>query len=672
LIIDFERDHPAARDDSGGGVDAGASPAQLSKPIPWDQAFLIRAFEERLLKLFSEGKLFGTVHTCIGQEFTGIATAAHLDAGDLIFSNHRCHGHYLARTGDVDGLMAEIMGRSTGICGGRGGSQHICAHGVFSNGVQGGIVPVAAGLALAQNLSRTANIAVCFIGDGTLGEGVLYETLNLASKWGLPLLIVLEHNGYAQSTSQSETLAGDVEQRAASFGVAAYHGNTWDPQALLEVMNDAVRHVRGQRKPAFVRVDTYRLMAHSKGDDNRPREEVDRYWEMDPLTRYAAEHPERSASFRERAENLISSAVETALRAPFSSNGLTESPAEEPLLWHLTAIEGKERVVSRIYQSMREQMERDERTFLLGEDIEGPYGGAFKVTRDLSLLFPGRVRNTPISEAAVVGIGNGLALAGMRPVCEIMFGDFLTLAADQIINHAAKFQWMYNGQVTVPLIIRTPMGGRRGYGATHSQCLEKHFLGIPGTIVLAVHHRYDPHALYERLFADLDRPALVIENKLLYGEYVTHRTVAGFWCEHSGDRFPTTRIRSSAQPDVTIVCYGGCLPEVEKALDRLFEEYEIVAEVICPTQIYPLRIAPILESALSSGRLLVVEEGQGFCGFGSEVLAGIYEAARGVPVAARRLSPSAHPLPCCKPAEMECLPGVDSIVACCVEMVGNV
>ncbi len=130
-----------------------------------------------------------------------MAVAEHLLPGDLIFSNHRCHGHYLARTGDVDGLMAEIMGRATGICGGRGGSQHICAHGVFSNGVQGGIAPVAAGLALAQNLTQSGHIAVCFIGDGTLGEGVLYETLNIASKWKLPLLVVLENNGYAQSTS---------------------------------------------------------------------------------------------------------------------------------------------------------------------------------------------------------------------------------------------------------------------------------------------------------------------------------------------------------------------------------------------------------------------------------------------------------------------------------------
>ena len=137
----------------------------------------------------------------------------------------------------------------------------------------------------------------------------------------------------------------------------------------------------------------------------------------------------------------------------------------------------------------------------------------------MSLTFPGRVRNTPISEAAIVGIGNGLALAGMHPVCEIMFGDFMTLAADQIINHASKFKWMYNDQATVPTVIRTPMGGRRGYGATHSQCLEKHFLGLPGTRVLALNPRYDPYLVYDRLFATIDRPTIVIENKIMYGEW---------------------------------------------------------------------------------------------------------------------------------------------------------
>ena len=565
--------------------------------------------------------------------------------------------------------MAEIMGRSTGICGGRGGSQHICAGGVFSNGVQGGIAPISAGLALAQKLNQTNNIVTVFIGDGTLGEGALYETLNIVSKWELPLLIVLENNSYAQSTAQAETLAGDIAQRAEAFGITAYHGDTWNPAHLIDLMGIAVRQVRDRVRPAFVCVDTYRLMAHSKGDDDRAREEVNRFWAIDPITQFSAENALEASALRDSSEAVISRAVEAALEAPFASNGTQWREDRPPLVWSRTNIEGKERVVNRIYQALREQMTHDRRTFLLGEDIEGPYGGAFKVTKDLSQSFPDRVRNTPISEAAIVGIANGLALAGMRPICEIMFGDFLTLAADQIINHASKFQWMYNGKVTVPVVIRTPMGGRRGYGATHSQCLEKHFLGLPGTRVLALHAHYDPYALYKRLFETIDRPVLVIENKILYGEYVTHQTVNGFWCEHTDEEFPTTRIRSSAAPDITIVCYGTSLSEAEKAVDRLFEEHEIVGEIVCPTQLYPLQLEPILESVRSSQRLLVVEEGQLFCGFGAEVLAAVHEAIPDTGLLARRQGAAPHPLAACKSAELESLPSAESIFQSCLEMV---
>jgi len=633
----------------------------------WHRAFLIRAFEQRLLKLFSEGKLFGTVHTCIGQEFTGLAVAAHLADGDLIFSNHRCHGHYLARTGDVEGLMAEVMGRAAGICGGRGGSQHICAHGVFSNGIQGGTVPIAAGLALALRLRRTGGIAVVFIGDGTLGEGALYETLNIASKWSLPLLVVLENNRYAQSTSQAETLAGEIGLRPQAFGIDYFEGDTWHPERLTEIAGAAVRRVRGAGVPAFLKIDTYRLMAHSKGDDNRAASEVNHHWEIDPMAGFAREFPEKAERFLQEAEEAVTGAVEGALESPFASVDIGYEETARPICWNKTAIEGKERVVSRIYQALRDAMASDERVFLLGEDIEGPYGGAFKVTKDLSQLHPGRVRNTPISEGAITGISNGLALAGMRPVCEIMFGDFLTLAADQLINHASKFRWMYNDQTSIPVVIRTPMGGRRGYGATHSQSLEKHFLGLPGTIVLATHARYDPYLLYRELFDSVDCPVLVIENKTQYGEFVTHCTAEGFWCEHSDEAFPTTRIRAAGKPDVTIVCYGGMLTEAEKALDALFDRHEILAEVICPAQIYPLRLAAIVDSARVSGRVVVVEEGQGFCGFGSEVAASLCETLADPPKI-RRLYAAPNPIPCCKPAEAMCLPDAEAIVNACVEI----
>lgn len=639
----------------------------------WARAFLIRAFEERLLRLFSEGKLFGTVHTCIGQEFSGIAVAENLIEGDLIVSNHRCHGHYLARTGDVNGLMAEVMGRTTGVCGGRGGSQHICGHGVYSNGIQGGMVPVGAGMALAQKIRETGNIVVEFIGDGTLGEGTVYETLNIISKWELPVLIVLENNLYAQSTSQRQTVAGEICDRARAFGITTYHGTTAWPRKLHAQMADTIREIRNTSRPAFFRVDTSRLMAHSKGDDDRPEEEVARYWEADPISRFTHAFPSRAVVLKKLAEDEINEAVELASSAAFAENGPEDPvPASSAVTWAPILPSAKERVVSRIYEALKTQLSSDPKVLILGEDIEGPYGGAFKVTKDLSSMFPGRVKNTPISEATIIGIGNGLAMAGLLPVCEIMFGDFLTLAADQIINHAAKFRWMYNDQVYVPLVIRTPMGGRRGYGATHSQCIEKHFLGVPGTRVLALNSRLDPCVVYASLFANNDRPALVIENKTLYAEYVGQEMIPGFRLECSDDHFPTIRIRAQAKPDVTLVCYGGCLQEVEKAADRLFEEHDLIAEILCPTQIYPLCIRPIVDSVLCSGRLLVVEEGQSFCGFGAEVIAGVQEAMTGAAVVARRLCAKPHPLAASKAAELESLPDAAKIVVAVVEMVIHV
>lgn len=636
------------------------------------KAVLIREVEQALLDLFGKGELFGTVHTCIGQEWTGVAVAARLRRGDVVFSNHRCHGHYVALTDDVGGLIAEIMGRQTGVCGGRGGSQHLCAEGFFSNGVQGGMTPVAAGMALALKRLNRDNIVVAFVGDGTLGEGALYESLNIVSKWQLPVLMVLENNLYAQSTSQAQTLAGDILARPAAFGVPALEANTWQPQELLEKTHQAVEQVRRTRGPGFLRVDTYRLMAHSKGDDTREPQEVQGHWERDPITVFLKAHPDDGAKMRQAAQQRVAAAVDEARKAPFAAplpeagvRGASRFPQ-----WQRAELPARDRVVNCIHDALRRNMERDERIMLIGEDIEGPYGGAFKVTRNLSADFPGRVLNTPISEAAIVGLGNGLALAGLRPVCEIMFGDFLTLAADQFINHAAKFHYMYNSQVQVPLIIRTPMGGKRGYGATHSQSLEKHFLGLPETQVLAIHHRFDPGEFYDRLFAAVDRPTLVIENKLLYAMRVGGGINDGFALEYTSDSLPTARLRpEGTTPDLTIVCYGGMLPDVEQAVDRLFEEHEIACEIICPMRLYPLDLNPILESVLRSRRLLLVEEGLGFAAFGAEVAAQILEHAPGALEVLARIASPEHPIPSCGPLEKELLPGQKQIIHRAREMV---
>jgi 2-oxoisovalerate dehydrogenase E1 component len=278
--------------------------------------------------------------------------------------------------------------------------------------------------------------------------------------------------------------------------------------------------------------------------------------------------------------------------------------------------------------------------------------------------------NTPISEAALVGVGVGLALNGFRPVCEIMFGDFITLAADQLINHAAKFPYMYNGQVSVPLIVRTPMGGKRGYGATHSQSLEKHFLGLPNTQVLALNSRVDPGHVYDALFALNDRLALVIENKLLYAQKRPVQMPAGFVVEQSDDQFPTIRIRSENPPDVTVLCYGGLLQEIEQAVERVFDEEEIVCEIVCPTRLYPFDPWPVVDSVRQSGRLLVVEEGVSFAAFGSEVVSQICERCPGELRALRRLGAPRHPIPSSGPLEKQLLPGEESVRRAIVEMCG--
>jgi 2-oxoisovalerate dehydrogenase E1 component len=636
------------------------------------QAMLIRGVEQKLLDLFAEGKLFGTVHTCIGQEWASIAVAEALRDGDLVFTSHRGHGHFLARTGDVEGLIAEVMGKQAGICGGRGGSQHMCAQGVFSNGVQGGIVPVTAGLALAHKLRGEGHVAVVFIGDGTLGEGAIYEAMNIAARWELPLLIVLENNLYAQSTPQSQTLAGDICARAAAFGIRTAHADTWNLETLLPTAAQCVAWIRAQGKPLFLRIDTYRLMAHSKGDDDRDPEEVQAYWSKDPLTLFALEEKEKAEAIRAGVRERIDAAVARAEASPYAAPCTTTAAPElaQPT-WAATHIATAERAVTLIHDALERNMRRDERIVLLGEDIEGPYGGAFKVTKNLSQTFPGRVRNTPISEAAIVGLGNGLALSGLLPVCEIMFGDFLTLAADQLINHASKFRYMYNDQVSPRLIVRTPMGGKRGYGATHSQCLEKHFLGLPDTLMLATHSRYDPGLVYDALFRSIDRPTIVIENKLLYGMRVSDHVPEGFVLEHTDELFPTTRIRPAAAPDLTILCYGGMLPDVEKAIVPLFDEHEIVCEVVCPIRLYPLNPWPIVEAVRRSGRLLVVEEGLSFAAFGAEVVAQVLERAPGALTQVRRLASPPHPIPSCGPLEKQLLPGTEHVVAAVREMLSH-
>jgi TPP-dependent pyruvate/acetoin dehydrogenase alpha subunit len=290
----------------------------------YERMYLIRRVEESLLDLFSAGKLVGTTHTCIGQEANAVGVISHLEQGrDTIVSNHRCHGHYLAFTDDVHGLLCEVMGKEDGVCGGKGGSQHLCNGNFYSNGVLGSTVPLATGMALAERERETDGVVVTFVGDGTLGQGVVYESLNIASKWELPILYVVENNFYAQSTPSHLTLAGTIPARGSAFGVETAELATTDVLEIESVASEVISGIRASRRPYFLVLDTYRFSPHSKGDDHRDPAEIEEARTRDPLPIAAAhlDDDERSAVERAceaRLEQAIAAAEASAPARPAS------------------------------------------------------------------------------------------------------------------------------------------------------------------------------------------------------------------------------------------------------------------------------------------------------------------------------------------------------------------
>ena len=277
----------------------------------YEQMYLIRRFEETLLELFAEGLLVGTTHTCIGQEANAVGVVSALDPErDIVFSSHRCHGHYLAFTDDAFGLLCEVMGKAPGVCGGKGGSQHLCNGNFYSNGVQGSIVPVGTGMALAERERGSGAVTTVFLGDGTLGQGAVYESLNMASLWSLPALYVLEDNEYAQSTPSHLAVAGSIPDRAAVFGIETVDLDTTDVREVADQARRAVTRIRDAGKPCFLVLRTYRFSPHSKGDDTRDIGEIDARRSRDPLTVVANDIDE---SERRRIEDACESRLEAVV-----------------------------------------------------------------------------------------------------------------------------------------------------------------------------------------------------------------------------------------------------------------------------------------------------------------------------------------------------------------------
>ncbi|HSG12700.1 MAG TPA: transketolase C-terminal domain-containing protein [Gaiellaceae bacterium] len=341
----------------------------------------------------------------------------------------------------------------------------------------------------------------------------------------------------------------------------------------------------------------------------------------------------------------------------------------------MSATSGQKRCVQVLNETLHAIFASRDDVVLLGEDVLDPYGGAFKVTQGLSDAYPDRVLTTPISEASLFGVAAGVALRGQRPILEIMFGDFVSLGFDQVVNGISKFSEMYDDQVTVPLVVRTPMGGRRGYGPTHSQSLEKLLLGIPNIGVVAASECHDVGALLVSAVED-DRPVFFIENKLMYGR-PNRRPEQGhlgeFAVRESGGAYPALTFSGSEFTEgvATIVTYGGMLPVVLDAVTELVLEHEVFCEVVALSQLLPMELDPVLESVARTGALVTAEEGTLTGGFGAEIAARVQEAAWSdlrAPVA--RVAASDGIIPSARPLEDAMLPSVQDVVAAVAALAG--
>lgn len=631
---------------------------------------LIRRTEELILDLFSRGLLSGTTHTCLGQELCQMAVVRALnDADDVVLSNHRNHGHFMTYSGYFTGLVAEIMGREAGVCGGYGGSQHLAFRHFHSNGVQAGMTGIGAGLALARKMGKSRALVATMIGDGTLGEGLLYESMNLASIWKAPVLFVVENNGIAQTTYTQDTIGGTIDARGQAFGLLTWRLDDSASDFSQSVAN-IVDEMRAAGRPGMLVIDTRRLGPHSKGDDLRDELERSTIVDRDPLTAIGKRlSPSQRESIETRNAAFLREVEAEALASPearFASvpgHTLRSARASNVAMQPAKAAN----VRGAINAALRDLLSTDNNVIVLGEDLHAPYGGAFKVTAGLSSDFAGRVISTPISEAGITGAGIGLALAGKRPIVEIMFADFLSLCMDQIYNHAVKFPGMFP-EVDVPLVIRTPCGGRRGYGPTHSQSPENIFVSVPGLTVIYGSHRHNVGQLLADTVRRWPNPTIFLEHKLLYGEAqdpLDYSLVPANAADPGAELFPTLR-RGSATPDVTLVSFGGMLPLVERAAKRLAEEEELDVEIITPSMLAPLPRQTLLSALLQRSHIAVVEESHHEFGVSAEILASLAEAGyRGKVI---RIGTPPAPIASARSLERDQLPDEQTIVSNVLDM----
>jgi len=643
---------------------------------------LVRVFEEALMEAFARGDLpTETVHLSIGQEATAVGVCFALRADDYMTTTHRGHGHMLAKGADLNRMMAELYGKQAGLCKGKGGSMHVTDAAVGAlgaNGIVGAPYLIAAGAALSIHQQASERVALAFSGDGATNQGMFHEALNFAAVFRLPTVFVVENNLYGEFTPLSRHASVQrLSERAAAYGIPGVTVDGNDAWAVYAATREAVARARRGAGPTLLECLTYRWRGHMEGEAAVYRDpaEVEAWKQKCPIQQLERELVERGVLTPEdvaeivcQAQAMVSQAEDYAVGSPDPpAEALTEDVyAPEPaVLYRPVEPRPTTREASyskALFEALAEEMARDERVFLLGEDVST--GGYFAVTSGIAEEFgPHRVLDTPISEYAIVGAAVGAAMTGRRPVAEILFSDFLTACMDPIVNQAAKLRYMSGGQYALPLVVRTPGGGGIGMAAQHSQSLEAWLTGIPGLIVVAPGTPYDAKGLLKAAIRS-NNPVLFFENKLLYTaigpvpeeEYIVPIGVAEV--KHAGT-------------DVTLVALGAMVGPALEAAEALAGE-GISVEVVDPRTLVPCDWATIVRSVVKTGRLVVAEPGPLMHGFGAEVVTRVAEAALGaLKVPPRRVAGADVPIPYNRVLENAALPDVEGILSAVRAVLGK-
>lgn len=568
-------------------------------------------------------------------------------------------------------MIAELFGKADGYCLGVGGGMHIAdfelGH-LGANAIVGGHLPIATGAAISCRYQKQNSLVLCLAGDGAYSNGVVLESLNLAAmaqfknglmskKFGTPIIFGIVNNQYAMSGQESGEITGIeyLARRAAGFDIDLMHAEVVDGMDIMAVrdsVNRASTLVRKGKGPVLLEFMTYRYKGHSLSDPltYRDRDELALWKDRDPIKTFIKKILETKFE-NGKGEKISSEEIKkleekvqkrNADMAVYASNA--PAPEESSLLSHLYSIkkdddvpdkfsspktlsslpkyprdsEGRINARFAIREALIEEMARDGRVIIFGEDV-ADYGGAFGVTNDLVKTFGrDRVFNSPISEAAIVGASVGMAMTGLKPIVEIMYNDFILMAMDQIGNQAAKWSYMSGGQISVPIVIRTTIGGGRGYAGQHSQSLEAIATHMPGLIVIAPSNAYDAKGLLKSAIRE-NNPVIYFEHQMIYNlqekvpeeEYLVPIGKAEVKREGS---------------DITIICWSYTVSESIKAAEIL-EKEGISAEIIDIRTLIPLDIKTILESIKKTGRAVVTSQEVAQSGYAAEIISQIQEEA---------------------------------------------